>query len=369
MQVRPLRSSFITGWRCICVTVLLAASATAWPAASTEWAPPPPMPDKYDWVQLTSGEWLKGEIKVIYQDSLEFDSDKLGLQTFDLVDVKTIRSAQVVNVRLLGDQVVTGKLLLEDGQIKILAEAPQVFQRDALLSVTAGVPKERNYWSGKISVGGNLSSGNNEQTDINVMVNAKRRTVEDRIEFDYIGNYGVANSVESANNHRANAVWDRFVSDKTFLRPVFGQYYRDPFQNIAYRATVGTGVGYQLINTAKTDWSVFAGPAYQYTKFNDVPSGDSSSEGTPALSAGTNFNTKLTSSLEFTYGYQFQLTNEAAGQYNHHMIGTFDLDLTDHFDLQISLIWDRTAKPRINANGTTPEPNDYQLVFGVGYDF
>ena len=38
-----------------------------------------PSAEKFDWVQLTSNEWLKGEIKGMYKDSLEFDSDKLDL--------------------------------------------------------------------------------------------------------------------------------------------------------------------------------------------------------------------------------------------------------------------------------------------------
>lgn len=355
--------------RCMRIALLLLTAVLTWPAHAAAWAPPPPPADDFDWVQLTSGEWLKGEIKAIYRDSLEFDSDKLDLLTLDMKDVKTIRSGHVVNVRVSGDRVTTGKLLLEDGQIKVGGEAPQVFPRDTLLSVTAGVPKERNYWTGKVSLGGNIRSGNSDQTDVNVMLNAKRQTVEDRIELGYIGNYSVADSVETTNNHHANAVWDRFVSDKLFMRPVFGQYDRDPFQNIAHRYTVGTGVGYQLIDTAKTEWSVFTGPAFQRTRFIDVQPGESLDESTPALSAGTNFKTKLNSKVEFTYGYQFQFTNEAAGQYNHHMIGSFDLDFIKHLDLQVSLIWDRTAKPKTNADGTTPDPNDLQLILGVGYDF
>jgi hypothetical protein len=33
----------------------------------------------YDWVKLSSNEWLKGKIKSMYQKNLEFDSDKLKL--------------------------------------------------------------------------------------------------------------------------------------------------------------------------------------------------------------------------------------------------------------------------------------------------
>ena len=30
---------------------------------SQAWQPPPPPPDDFDWIQLDSGKWLKGELK------------------------------------------------------------------------------------------------------------------------------------------------------------------------------------------------------------------------------------------------------------------------------------------------------------------
>ncbi len=40
------------------------------------WHPPSPLPDDFDWVQLTSGEWLKGEIVSMYEEKLEFELTK-----------------------------------------------------------------------------------------------------------------------------------------------------------------------------------------------------------------------------------------------------------------------------------------------------
>jgi hypothetical protein len=76
-----------------------------------DWQPPVPMPDKFDWMQLTSGEWLKGEFKVLYEKTVEFDSDKLGLLEIDLQDVAAIRSARTVNVRAVGEQSATGGIV------------------------------------------------------------------------------------------------------------------------------------------------------------------------------------------------------------------------------------------------------------------
>ncbi|MBW2379891.1 MAG: hypothetical protein JRG70_10145 [Deltaproteobacteria bacterium] len=43
--------------------------------------------DTFDWVRMVSGEWLKGEMKRMRDDNLEFDSDKLDMQNIDFADV------------------------------------------------------------------------------------------------------------------------------------------------------------------------------------------------------------------------------------------------------------------------------------------
>ena len=54
------------------------------------WTPDGSRPIGFDWIQLTNGEWLKGDLKVLYNDSLEFDSDELDLLTFDWEDVHQV---------------------------------------------------------------------------------------------------------------------------------------------------------------------------------------------------------------------------------------------------------------------------------------
>ena len=60
------------------------------------------MPEKFDWIQLTTDEWLKGELIAMYEDSLEFDSKKFNDVTFDFGDVRQIRSAKPLQIGLLG---------------------------------------------------------------------------------------------------------------------------------------------------------------------------------------------------------------------------------------------------------------------------
>lgn len=98
---------------------------------SQPWEPPRPAADQFDWIQTTSGEWLKGELKVLYREKLEFDSDELDLQELDWEDVKYVRGHRIFSVRLEGPEgpiVVVGLLeVTEDKVFVTVGEDRQEF--------------------------------------------------------------------------------------------------------------------------------------------------------------------------------------------------------------------------------------------------
>jgi hypothetical protein len=83
----------------IAVIEIFAASRAMAQSPSQPFQPTPPPPDKFDWIQLTSDEWLKGEFIALYDDAVEFDSEELEELTLDWEDVRVIRTARVVQVR------------------------------------------------------------------------------------------------------------------------------------------------------------------------------------------------------------------------------------------------------------------------------
>jgi hypothetical protein len=334
-----------------------------------DWQPETPMPETFDWIQLTSDEWLKGEFIAMYDDSLEFDSDELDLLSFDFGDVRQVLSAATMQVGLLDGDVATGKLRIDGEKVVILGDQVRELERSQILSITAGAPKESSYWSGKVGAGINLRRGNNEVAEINSNVILKRRTVKNRIEFDYLGNYNVTEDVTVTDNNRASLGWDRFVSDRFFLSPVLFEYFRDPFQNIAHRGTLGAGAGYQIIDTSRVDWQVNTGFAYQTTRFDDVPEGSDESADTPAFLLGTVYDHELSSSVDFNLQYRFQIVNEESGQYTHHFVTGFEFDLVGSLDFDVTLVWDRIQKPQPASDGSVPEKDDYRLNFVLGFDF
>ena len=347
---------------------LSAASAAA--QTPQDWQPPPPMPDAFDWIQLTSGEWLKGELIALYDGSLEFDSDELDNLTLDWGDIRQVRTARVVQVRFRDREApVTGKLLVDGDSVRVLGDTDQSFTRGTLMSIAPGEPREANYWSGNATFGFNLRRGNSEQVEANTIATAKRRTVRTRVGLDYVANYNVTDDLTVTNNQRLNAGLDWFVTPRLFVRPVVVEYYRDPFQNFAHRLTIGAAVGYQLVDTPRVSWEVNVGPSYQRTIFDSVVEGESDAESTAALSAGTTYTNELTGDIDYSLDYRFLVVKPEAGKYSHHFITGLSVDAVGPLDLDVSFVWDRVQEPRPESSGLVPKKDDYRLIFGVGFDF
>jgi putative salt-induced outer membrane protein YdiY len=327
------------------------------------------MPDDFDWVQMNSGEWLKGEIIAMYKDTLEFDSEEFDLQKLDWEDIEQIRSARIVQVAFENDTIETGKILVEGDMVRVIGERDRTSSKSEVLSITAGVPRERNYWSGKFGLGLNLRTGNTEQREGNTNLSMIRRTPKNRIGIDYLGNFSESDGTTIADNQRADVNWNRFVSKRFYVTPVNGVYYRDPFQNIGSRWTLSIGAGYQIIDSSKIGWNVDVGIGYQKTSFDDVLESEPSSADTPAFIAGTRYDHELTGWMDYFFNFTFYVVNEDSGKYTHHLFTGFEFELFSDFDFDVSIVWDRIQNPRQNSDGTFPEKNDFRTIFGVSYSF
>jgi len=333
--------------------------------------PPIPTPDKFDWIQLKSGEWLKGELIALYDDSLEFDSDKLDKLKFDFEDVRLVRTGRVVQVRLK-DRELTGRLLIDGNSLQVVADTTQQTDqasRADLVSITPGKRSELIYWSSNATIGFNLREGNSQQVEANIVANPIRRTVNTRVVLDYIGNYNITDDITVTNNHRAKGGIDWFVTQQFFVRPIYVEYLRDPFQNFANRWTIGAALGYQIVDASRITWEVNAGPAYQRTKFVSVAEGESDEEKTIGFWAGTTYKNELTEDIDYNLDYRFLIVKPEAGRYTHHFLTGLSIDALGPLDFDISFVWDRVQQPRADSSGVVPKKDDFHLILGLGFEF
>ncbi|MFV2060620.1 MAG: DUF481 domain-containing protein [Gammaproteobacteria bacterium] len=330
---------------------------------------------KYDWVQLTSGEWLKGKIKSMYNKNLEFDSDKLDLLSIDWEDVKYLKSHIASNVKIESVGTVVGMMTISDEIIIIQNNIEvQSYNRNKIVSFTPSGDREIDLWALKLTLSTNLRSGNTEQIDFTSKIAAKRRTPDSRFTLDYIGNISKTNAVtgaleETLNNHRLFGGLDIYVTRYFFYNPINAEYFRDPFQNVDQRITIGSGLGYVIKDTSKFEWNLTAGPAYISTKYISVQPGEDIQIDSGSLSISTDLDAEITKRLDFIYKYNIQLSNKASGGYTHYMIATLESEITGDLDFDISAVWDRISHPTVDDLGNIPEPNDFRFLFGVSYSF
>jgi len=348
---------------------VLAASPVLAEDGEKSWQPPPPMPEKFDWIQTTSLEWLKGKIVAMYDDSLDFDSKEFDLQTLDWSDIKEVRSVGTMQVAFEDGTIAIGQVFIDQETVRVLGDEEKHFPRSEVLSITAGAPKEKNYWEIKVSLGADIRSGNTEQTEMTGKADIVRRTPRDRVNIDWLSTFNRTSGSTTADNQRLTAGWNHYISKRFYWTPVQGEWYRDPFVNIDQRWTLGMGLGYEVVDTSKIDWNVTGGLSYQTTSFVSVEEGEDDTADTPAITVGTVYDHKLTKGVDFVFDYTFFIVNEESGTYTHHLLTGLEFELTTILDFDITLIWDRIQNPRPDSFGVVPEQDDFRLTFFLGFDF
>jgi putative salt-induced outer membrane protein YdiY len=340
------------------------------PKETPRWHPPAPIPKGFDWIRLKSGEWLKGDIKVLRDDSFEFDSDELDTLTLDWSDIAELHSPRPNTIVLVDRRIAYGTLQIRDDTVILGAEDGEMsFTRRELLSIVPGEPSERKYWSGDLSLGMTTQSGNTSQTTANGQARIRRRSAFSRITFNYIGNLGTVNNEQTTNNHQANAKWDLFVSNKWFLTPISLEFYSNRFQNISHQFSPSAGLGYYLFKRSKLKWDFRLTGGWRYTKYESVPAGAPADESTATLIPGTILEWDITKSIEFDLNYKFEIPIPETQNLVHHLVAKLSIDVVGDFDLDVTFQWDRVRNPKPDSEGIIPRNDDFRTSIGLGWNF
>jgi putative salt-induced outer membrane protein YdiY len=332
--------------------------------------PPDPRTDSHDWIQFRNGEWLKGEIKDIQDESFTFDSDELDLLHLDLDDVYAVYSSRPNTCVLEDRTVILGKLQIVGDRVLVMTEdGERAFTRSQVRGIIPGGLSERDYWSLKFSLGWATREGNTEQSDLSSMLFLERRTPGVRTRLDYNGAYGSVNDEETINNHHAIFRHNVYLSRRfSLVLPSF-EYYQDKFQNIRHRVTPGAGLSYDVLNRSVIEWGIDGGYGYQHTRFYTVEDTSEDSDNANVLLGGTDLEWDLTKRLELNLGYNITAGLDSGSSTDHHLLAVFSLELWQDLDLDLSLTWDHVGRPQPREDGSVPRRDDLRTFVGIGWEF
>ena len=148
MKIGSLVACVVFGWTLGIASHLAVADETP------TFVPPD---DGYDWLRLTSGEWLRGELIGVFNDEVEFDSDVLDELTIDGEDVDQFFSPRAFSLSIRGRDLIVGRVSLNGDRVTVaIGDVEQVFSRDELIAIAVSAERERDRWSGDISLGINI---------------------------------------------------------------------------------------------------------------------------------------------------------------------------------------------------------------------
>lgn len=325
--------------------------------------------DTYDWILLTSGEWLKGNLKRMREDQIEFDSDKLNIVKFDWEDVDQVHSPQI-NTYVFGDKVdLFGRAVVTKDQVLLeTADGVQIYPRSDLLSIVQGTGRERDWWSMRVGAGFSANAGNTDQGSLNAYFQLVRADYRTRARAAYEATVGYANGEQNVNRHIGTIQVRLFLSRRWYFTPAATQLLNDRFQNIHFRATPGAGAGVHVFDTKKVEWDIDAGLGYQYLNVLSTEAGakDPQSDGFATVGTWAEFEFYKDVNLELEWRTNFVYTT--IGNTNHTGRAKFSLEITDIFDFETSFLFLRTEDPPARSDGAVPAKNDYQLIVSVALE-
>ena len=326
---------------------------------------------RLDWIRTASNEWVKGEIVLMRDFDLEFDSDEFGIVQIAWEDISEIFTERVYTLVLQDMETShTGTIAMRGDQVYVdVGDRIESFDRSQLLAITPSARRELNLWTARASAGISIRSGNTDETTLSGEMRLAREAKRTRLGITYNGQYGSLNNKKNTNNHRGRSTYDYFLTRDVFLTPANFEVFSDEFQNISYRLTPSAGAGYYLLRRPKIEWFARLMGGYQHTRNDSAPSGDSKTADNGAITFATVMDSELNSRVDLILEYQLQVIVPDTDQTNHHGQATLEVELTSFLDLDLKFIWDRIEDPETDAGGDTPDTDDFRITAGLAVEY
>ena len=328
--------------------------------------------DTFDWLQLVSGEWIKGNIARMRNDTMEFDSDKLDMLKLDFADVALVHSPQVNTYVFDERESATGPAVITAGEVIVQTEqGTKTFPRSELESIIEG-QEERDWWSMKLRFGLTLNKGNTDQLTYDINFNTRREDDRTLLDLNYNTTFGRTGGTQNVNRHLGEFLFNVFLGGRWWVTPAFGQLFNDRFQNIRFRATPAAGAGVHLIDAPKAQWDFVTGMGYQYLNYKDgsqLTSGSNPQhDGFIPLYTYADFD--ITGDVDLTLSWLTNLVFTTIGNTNHTGRVDVSVELTKVIDLDVAFLYLRTEQPAPPPDPMAPaiKKNDYQLVVGISLE-
>ena len=321
--------------------------------------------DTKDWLRLTSGEWLRGDLNWMRNGDFEFDGDKTDLMRKGWSNVDQLHSPQIKTYVFRNRVDAMGRAMITRDEVIVVTEdGIKTFPRSELLSILKGGARERDWWVFEVGAGFTGAFGNSNQSSLTADFGLGRHDKRTSTVLLYEGTFGAANREVNVNRHLGQVGVTLFVSDRFYVVPAAAAFFHDRFANIKFRTTPAALGGVQIFDTNRVEWDFECGLGYQFLRASstlpNVP--NPQSDGFVPLRTYLEFD--ITDDIELDLGWQSNIVFTTIGNTNHFGEATFTVEVTDIFNLKTEFEYFRTEQPIPEDDGSVPKSNDFQLIVG-----
>ena len=337
--------------------------------------------DADDWIELKTGEWLRGDFHWLRPKGLEsgknvsFYSNKLDGLTLSWGSIAGVHSPKIKSYRFKDKTTVAGKAIItKDLVIVETNEGVVTHPRRELVSISEGPPRERSWWSTMLSLGFSANAGNTDQGSLTTQWSLTRTDGHSLAGLGYQGTVAYTNGELNVNRHLGDLDTALFLWDRVYLVPIDGQLLYDAFQNIKLRATPGAGAGVYLFkktrqrrkHTNQFEWDVQSGLGYQFLRLLSTAAGVDNPQNDGFIMFRTYWKLEfLNDNVELTVDWRTNLVYTTFGRTNHTGKADVSVEITDMFNFVNSFLFLRTRDPEPRSDGSVPRKNDYQIVVSL----
>jgi hypothetical protein len=319
-----------------------------------------------DEILFLNGDRLTGKMLNMRNETVTFKPELMGRITFDISKVESLTTDEPVKINFDdGTSITTKTISFEEGKVLITG-----VNTGGVLNVppdevfSAGKPGagRKANWSGSISGGFTKTDNDEETTTLNALLQLQRRSPKHRLRMRGILFIEEEDDSETSKretteeNFNSDVRYDYFFKKKWFWANGIN-YKRDIINDLDYRVLIGSGLGYQILDTTNNEFDITTGLAYTKEQYTD--------EDNSYLSYlfGINFNLKLWDSVTANLDAALTPKIDEPSDYIARGFGGLKLNATDKFFINFNTIFE------YNSRVKTADSTETKFILGFGWDF
>lgn len=314
-----------------------------------------------DEIILVNEDRLTGTVKTMEGDTLTLETSYSESIRIKRSEIRRVQIDSPADIHLSGGEILKGKVRSDD-EGKILIEPgfekeASVVQWHSVASINPPTP-EPSKWSGSVSIGAGLQSGNTERTSVSVSAEATRRTDIDRYSLRCLFNYAEEDDSVTARNTYGSGKYDYFFTKK-YYGYLGVELMNDRYKDLKLRTVIGPGVGYQVWEDAVKFLLFEVGISYFS---EDLEKGGDDDRVTGRLAG--NFRYNIRQRVLFSDQLMAYPNLEDSGEYQLRNEASLSSPLASGWSLKLDHIYERDSDPPENV-----KEDDYQWILGLRYVF